>query len=243
MKLGDRGSRGRDPLDSRTFLGFERFETSELDSSACVALAHAFGEPACYECWLPSIGPDRALDFPVQLGFVLSGKRGDIRVLLFKPEQRLELATSKHVAAAALSTEGAARWRDALIQIARPSGLTPLEFYQQMRAPGDSLWQAPDAEDYRDAPVLEFELATLKRVPHRYPQLAREAGVDGTVRLLVLVGFDGIVKDVRIEKSIPMLDGVAVEAVRQWKFVPWKRAGMPAAAWTRVGIRFSLTDN
>jgi len=80
---------------------------------------------------------------------------------------------------------------------------------------------------------------TTKRVLPQYPQEAHDNGVQGTVVLSVLVGKDGIVKQIRVTKSIPVLDDAALTAVRQWVFKPGTRAGRPRAVWVTIPVRFS----
>jgi len=64
--------------------------------------------------------------------------------------------------------------------------------------------------------------------------------VDGTVMVQALVGKDGKVKDVRVVKSIPMLDQAAESAVRQWVFKPALSNNKPVAVWVGVPVKFSL---
>lgn len=71
-----------------------------------------------------------------------------------------------------------------------------------------------------------------------YPDLARQAGVEGTVVVQALVGTDGRVRETRVVKSIPMLNGAAQEAVRQWRFKPAATSGAPVATWVSVPMAF-----
>ena len=71
-----------------------------------------------------------------------------------------------------------------------------------------------------------------------YPDIARQAGAEGTVVVQALVGTDGRVKDTRIVRSIPMLNGAALDAVKQWRFKPASTGGRPVAAWVSVPISF-----
>lgn len=87
--------------------------------------------------------------------------------------------------------------------------------------------------------VEELPEAITKAQPV-YPDLAREAGVDGTVMVQALVGKDGKVKDTKVVKSIPMLDAAAVAAVKQWVFKPALSNNKPVAVWVAVPVRFSL---
>lgn len=80
----------------------------------------------------------------------------------------------------------------------------------------------------------------INRVPPRYPDLAREAGVDGTVLVQALVDKGGKVRDVKVTKSIPMLDQAALDAVKQWTFKPALSNNKPVAVWVAVPVKFSL---
>jgi protein TonB len=46
--------------------------------------------------------------------------------------------------------------------------------------------------------------------------------------------------EVRRSSGFERLDGVAVETVRRWRFVPGKRNGVPEAMWFNVPINFVL---
>ena len=53
-----------------------------------------------------------------------------------------------------------------------------------------------------------------------YPPIAQSARVQGVVILEATIGPDGRVQDVRVLRSIPLLDAAAIEAVRQWQYTP-----------------------
>jgi TonB family protein len=55
--------------------------------------------------------------------------------------------------------------------------------------------------------------------PH-YPEIARQAMVSGVVLLKATTDVYGRVKDIRVLKSIPLLDKAAIDAVRQWVYEP-----------------------
>ena len=73
-----------------------------------------------------------------------------------------------------------------------------------------------------------------------YPPAARAAGVSGIVILEAAIGSDGRVLDARVLRSIPELDGAAVEAVKQWEFTPTLINGTPTPVTMTVTIQFSL---
>ena len=82
--------------------------------------------------------------------------------------------------------------------------------------------------------------AVVSRVIPAYPDLAREAGVDGVVRLRVLVGLDGRVKDVHVDSGSPLLQEAAVAAARQWVFTPALSSKHPVIVWVAIPVHFSL---
>jgi len=47
-----------------------------------------------------------------------------------------------------------------------------------------------------------------------------QAGVHGTVILELTIGEDGAVSNVRVLRSIPLLDAAAVDAARKWRYTP-----------------------
>jgi len=87
--------------------------------------------------------------------------------------------------------------------------------------------------------VEELPEAITKVTP-TYPDIARDASVEGTVMVQALVGKDGRVKDTRVVKSVPMLDAAAVAAVKQWVFKPALNNNKPVAVWVAVPVSFKL---
>ncbi len=75
--------------------------------------------------------------------------------------------------------------------------------------------------------------------PH-YPAIARSAGITGLVILEAVVDTSGSVQDVRVLRSVPLLDDAAVEAVRQWRFTPTLLNGQPVPVIMTVTVSFSL---
>lgn len=82
----------------------------------------------------------------------------------------------------------------------------------------------------------------LKNPPPHYPENARRKKQQGTVLLNVLVAASGLPKSVAIDKSsgIGALDSAALEAVRQWKFIPARRGSEIVEARVQVPIKFKL---
>ena len=77
-------------------------------------------------------------------------------------------------------------------------------------------------------------------VPPTYPSIALAAKISGYVILEATIGEDGTVRDVRVLKSIPLLDDAAKEAVRQWRFTPTLLNGQPVSVLMTVTVTFTL---
>jgi protein TonB len=72
-----------------------------------------------------------------------------------------------------------------------------------------------------------------------YPPDALAAQVSGVVILEATIAKDGSVRDVRVLRSIPMLDAAAIDAVSQWKFTATELNGVPVEVLMTVTINFS----
>lgn len=73
-----------------------------------------------------------------------------------------------------------------------------------------------------------------------YPPLAKIAHIEGVVILEAVIGEDGAVRDVRVLRSIQLLDEAAVDAVRQWRFTPTLLNGEPVPVVMTVTVAFKL---
>jgi protein TonB len=58
------------------------------------------------------------------------------------------------------------------------------------------------------------------KVQPAYPELARKMNLAGTVKIEVVVGPNGTVKDARVVGGHPVLAGAALDAARKWRFEP-----------------------
>ena len=100
---------------------------------------------------------------------------------------------------------------------------------------------APVARDpVRVGGALEAP-ALIERVEPEYPSLAVRAKVQGVVILEAVVDRLGRVEDVRVLRSIPLLDGAAIAAVRQWRYSPLLLNGKPERFVLTVTLSFGLS--
>jgi protein TonB len=80
----------------------------------------------------------------------------------------------------------------------------------------------------------------IKKVDPIYPEIARQARVDGTVIIDATTDIYGKVANAKIIKSIPLLDQAAVDAVRQWVYEPMIINGRPRSVIFVVTVIFNL---
>jgi TonB family protein len=74
-----------------------------------------------------------------------------------------------------------------------------------------------------------------------FSEEARKAKYQGTVILWVVVGPDGRVHEVRVQRSLGMgLDERAAQTIRTWRFDPARRNGVPVAVQVNVEVNFRL---
>jgi len=75
-----------------------------------------------------------------------------------------------------------------------------------------------------------------------YPDIAREAGIEGNVRVYILIGKDGHVLRAELDDKVhvPMLDASALEGAKRWVFTPAYVNGHPVAVWETLPFEFTL---
>uniref|UniRef100_A0A7C2K374 Energy transducer TonB n=1 Tax=candidate division WOR-3 bacterium TaxID=2052148 RepID=A0A7C2K374_UNCW3 len=114
--------------------------------------------------------------------------------------------------------------------------IAPTTVFSELEAPPP----ATDTTVY-DYAVVEVKPQYKKTVPPKYPELARKAGIEGTVFVLAIVGPDGKVRSATVAKSDnPIFNDAAIEAVMQFEFTPAIQQDRPVACKVIVPVRFQL---
>ena len=81
----------------------------------------------------------------------------------------------------------------------------------------------------------------LSKIDPDYTEEARAAKVAGTVVLSLVIGADGLAKDINVVGSLGSgLDEKAVEAVQKWLFQPGLKEGEPVQVMATIEINFRL---
>lgn len=107
-------------------------------------------------------------------------------------------------------------------------------------------WAGPVADPEPRNEIVRFNGTMTRPVQlsgrqPRYTELARRAGVQGTVILEAVIDKKGRVSNVRILKGLPMgLDAEAVSAVEEWIFEPAQMDGRPMAVYYTLTVNFQI---
>ncbi|HKP73744.1 MAG TPA: energy transducer TonB [Pyrinomonadaceae bacterium] len=92
------------------------------------------------------------------------------------------------------------------------------------------------------APVRGGRLANqaTKRVQPVYPPIAKAAGAQGAVAVEVVISEEGEVTSARAVSGHPLLQQAAVDAAKEWRFVPTKLSGNPVKVTGTISFNFVL---
>ena len=79
-----------------------------------------------------------------------------------------------------------------------------------------------------------------QQVPPVYPPIAKAAGVQGTVVLTMKIDATGSPESVAAVSGPPMLRQAAIDALKQWKFIPFENDGKTGAIKGTISLIFDL---
>jgi TonB family protein len=80
------------------------------------------------------------------------------------------------------------------------------------------------------------------KVAPDYPVDAKQARIQGTVVMRVIVDNEGNVANIQLISGHPLLAPAAIDAVKQWKYRPYLLDGMPVEIETQVAVNFTLAS-
>jgi protein TonB len=80
----------------------------------------------------------------------------------------------------------------------------------------------------------------IYKVDPVYPDAARQAGIQGLVVLNAVIGADGSVQRLRPLAGPEVLSQSAIDAVRSWKYTPYRAEGRAVEIETIVSVDFRL---
>jgi protein TonB len=73
-----------------------------------------------------------------------------------------------------------------------------------------------------------------------YPAIAQAAKVQGIVELEATIDERGVVRNVKVVRSVPLLDQAAIAAVSTWRYTPTQLNGVAVPVVMTVRVAFSL---
>lgn len=80
----------------------------------------------------------------------------------------------------------------------------------------------------------------IRQVQPNYPELAKEARIQGVVVLTAIIAKDGTIQKLQLVSGHPMLVPAAINAVKQWRYKPYLLNGQPVEVVTTITVNFSL---
>jgi TonB family protein len=81
----------------------------------------------------------------------------------------------------------------------------------------------------------------LEKIEPTYTQEASRAKLQGIVTVELVVNATGVAVDFKVKHSLGLgLDEAAVRAVKQWRFAPGEKGGVPVAVFATVNVSFRL---
>jgi len=105
--------------------------------------------------------------------------------------------------------------------------------------------QANGGTSVEAAAQVSLSPGTVARVSRTvepsYPLLAKQMKVQGAVVLQALIDKAGSIQDLRVISGPAILSAAAQEAVRQWHFKPFYRAGQPVETEARITVNFTIS--
>jgi len=89
---------------------------------------------------------------------------------------------------------------------------------------------------YVPAEVMEGLLT--HKIDPIYPEAARQANLQGVVVLDAVIGTDGTVVEVHAISGPEELASAALDAVKWWRFQPYRTNGQPTEVETKLAVDF-----
>lgn len=88
--------------------------------------------------------------------------------------------------------------------------------------------------------AVEEQPERIENVVPEYPDIARRAGIEGTVIVRALVGKDGNVREAKVLNGPKELHDAAIKAAMASKFKPARQNDMAVSCWVAMPFRFVL---
>ena len=129
-------------------------------------------------------------------------------------------------------------------------GLHPtIDLGQRVAAPPPPTPKPPTAKPAASTEPTRVRIGGNVRPPRLvrevrpiYPPLARQARIQGVVKINAIVSRDGTVQSLETVSGHPLLVNAALDAVRQWLYEPTQLNGEPVEVILVVDVNFRLSN-
>jgi TonB family protein len=118
---------------------------------------------------------------------------------------------------------------DSVVEASSTSRIATTKLATTKTASTQGVWLSP----------AHAETRLLRRTEPQYPPAALASHRAGNVVLEVQVAEDGSVSSIRTLSGDPLLAAAAAEAVRNWRYQPYRQHDHPAQFQTDVTLSFS----
>jgi len=170
-----------------------------------------------------------------------------------KAQRELAGATNGDLIVAAVETllgQGAILWADGKLDWDyTPIGAVLLAKAKTLYPDGIALLTLPTKLPERgERPPITIRVGgnvlgskQVRKVAPVYPAVARDRGIEGTVRLHAMIGLDGKVLYLRAIAGPAELIPPSVEAVQQWEYQITRLNGKPCYVESEIDLRYTLS--
>ena len=105
----------------------------------------------------------------------------------------------------------------------------------------------PPPSEGPNVKFIPYDKAPKPKIPIRpvYPEIAQEAGIEGTVYIQFFIDAKGNVTEAWVQKGIPNtgLNEAALAAVKKSKWKPAQQRDKKVGVWQTVPVKFELTSH
>lgn len=95
------------------------------------------------------------------------------------------------------------------------------------------------AGDLKRVSSVEAMKAITTRVKPTYSLIATQMRLSGSVGVDAVIGVDGNVEATTVVNGNPLLGRMAEDAIKQWKFAPFKAGGKPIKVVSHLTVDFT----
>lgn len=120
----------------------------------------------------------------------------------------------------------------------------PIPFPAVDTGPGPVLADPPAPPAEPALVVAQLDKRFLGAFQPDYPARAQREGLEGVVRVRILIGIDGRVKAVELVRSDDpaFFEATKRRALAKWRFKPATRGGVAEESWTEMTVRFQIRN-